>query len=239
MSDANQGGLTEMLGGSEAPVKEALTTGADGGNPAGTTQSAPWMSQLSKELRDDAELTPKLSGFKTISDLARAYLNGGGEAADGNIDFDSVMKKLGAPGDGESYDFEESLEKDLAPFAGYAKKARLTPGQAEGVLNGLRELTRAREEGFLKAAKEAAPEVSKALVDEFGSDAGAYYRKAAVDTKLNTLLARSGLGANKDIARALVLLGREMSEDYTSAKSNAGGGKKPVSVKDGAMFSYK
>jgi hypothetical protein len=239
----NQSGTLEsMLGGGAAPGNNAAAApaaagGSAGGDvtPAQGTGAAAWTSQLSKELRE-GEAFEKIAGFKNISELVKAFLEKGASGAGGE-DFGAVMEKFGAPKEGEAYGFEGELDGDLKDFLQKAKGAKLAPQQAKAVVDGYRELVTKRTESFMQQAVEKAPEISKALVDEFGAEAAAYYRKAVEASKLNVRLAQAGLGADKNLARALTLLGREMSEDWTPA---AGGrpGQKPQSVREGATFNY-
>jgi hypothetical protein len=229
----NQPELAAMLGGSDAPANEASTqSGAR--EESQSTQAAAWTSQLSKELRGNSEAFSKVANFKTVSELAEAYLK------NGSLDMKDaagVLRKLGAPEEGKPYDFEKSLEEGLQSYGAFARKAMLTPDQAKAMLDGYRSLEKERITAYTRDAAEKAPEISKALVEEFGAEASAYYHKAVSKNKLNSLIVQSGLGANKDIARALVLLGREMSEDYTPS-SGRSRKPEPETIKNGAMFSY-
>jgi hypothetical protein len=207
----NQPELETMLGGSGAPENEAPPQSGAGDE----TQAAAWTSQLSKELREDKESFSKIAGFKTISELVGAYLQGGEK---------------------EPEEYELKLDAGMEGFSSVAKNAKLTKDQAEQTLDGWKSMLQSRESAFIKAAAEKAPAIAKELTDEFGAEAAAYHRKAVSDG-LNQLIAKSGLGANKNLARALCLLGREMSEDSTPAA----GGKPaitPKTVKEGAMFPY-
>jgi hypothetical protein len=234
MSDsADQTGLENMLGGTGEPEKETqLVTDNGDANPAA------WTSQLSKELRESEESFSKLKGFKTIGELAKAYLSAAKSSVDAS-NFKDVMERLGAPKDGEGYDFESGLEKELSDFGKFAKEAMLTGKQAEAMLGGFRKIIAGRNAGYINEAVEAAPKIAAGLISEFGPDAAKYYQKACGHENLNKRIAAAGLGADKDLARALVMLGREMTEDSTPG---GGGGarsyKKPESVKDGLNLSY-
>ena len=112
--------LTDMLGGSEAPAKEASSGALSAGDGTGDggTQAAAWTSQLSRELREDGEAFKKLADFKSVNELAEAFVKTGGGAG-GEIDlsdFKSVMEKLGAPKPDEVYEFEKDLETELSDF---------------------------------------------------------------------------------------------------------------------------
>jgi hypothetical protein len=180
----------------------------------------------------------KLAAFRTVGELAEAYLSKG-EAAEADItDVKGLLEKLGAPKEGEFYEFEKDLKDEMAAFGEKARGAMLTRGQAAQMLEGFKGIIEARTAGFLAKAKAEAPAIAKALTEEFGADGAAWYRKAVEGNKLNSLLARSGLGADRQLARALVLPGREMSEDYTPAGRSRGAERPPERLNDGARISF-
>ena len=208
--------------------------GQTGGEPE--SQRAAWTAQLPKELREDAGRFKKLSGFKNIGELADAYLKGGGEADFSDVK--KVMERLGAPKDGEKYEWEENLKDEMKGLAEVARKACLTRDQARFVLEGYAAYDEAKAASNLKRVREAAPKIAEGLVKEFGDEALSWHRNAVKSSGLNKALAYAGLSADPTIARALVLLGREMSEDYTPSAGSGGRGR-PASVKDGGSFDYK
>ena len=189
----NQNGLENLLGGNDAPeVKEASVQG--GAGESISTRAAAWTSQLPKEIRGNEEVFSKLAAFKTVGELADAYL-AKGEAAEADItDVKGLLEKLGAPKEGEFYEFEKDLKDELSKFGETARGAMLTRDQAAAMLEGYK--------------------------------------------GLNSLLARSGLGADKQLARALVLLGREMSEDYTPGGRSRGAEKPPRRLNEGAQIDF-
>ena len=105
------------------------------------------------------------------------------------------------------------------------------------MLDGYRSFIEARTRTFLEESVSKAPELAKGLTDEFGESAREYYHRAISHNNLNVLVAKAGLGGNKDLARALCLLGKEMSEDNTPS-GNRRAEAKPVSYKDGAMLTF-
>jgi hypothetical protein len=228
--------LAEMVGGSDVPGKETSATGGAGDNGTGAgTQAAAWTNQLPKEFRESAEFG-RIAGFKTVGELAQAFAKGAAERVD-LTDFKAVMRKLGAPGEGEAYGVEDKLGEDMKDFVKYAREASLTKEQAAKMADGYRDFVKAQVERNLMQTREKAREIAKSLADEFGEASAEYYRRAIERTGLNKKLAESGLGANRDMARALCLLGREMSED-TSVSGRPRSDKKPLSVREGAMLSY-
>lgn len=215
----------------------AEMAGTEGESGQTSTDSPPaWTAQLPKDMLSNAEEFKKISGFKTIGELAKAYISGGGEAD--YSDVKKVLERLGAPKDGEKYEWEDNLKDDMKGFAETARKAKLTKEQAKAVMEGYVLLDETRVQANVAKVKAAVPKIADDLVKEFGEDALEWHRKAVKDSGLNRELARNGLSANPVIARALVLLGREMTEDYTPSGSS-GGRSKAKSILDGATFDYK
>jgi hypothetical protein len=206
------------------------------GEPGKPDVPAAWTAQLPREVRENPDQFKKLTGFKSIGELAKAYLAGGGEADFSDVK--KVLEKLGFPKEGEKYDWEEGLKDEMKGFAETARKAMLTKEQAKTVMEGMAALDAAKDAAVLASVKEAAGKVSQDLIKEFGDDALAWHRNAVKDGRLGRELARTGLSVHPTIARALALLGREMAEDYTPSGSR-GGTAKPASVYDGAGFEYK
>jgi hypothetical protein len=191
---------------------------------------------LSKELRENKEAFEKVSNFKTVGDLAQAYIKSAGEAVDVKNPR-RALEALGRPKEGESYGIEDKLEGVMKNFVKYAAGADLTREQAVKMAEGYRGLMAEESAARLAEARKAAPEIARGLVDEFGSEAAEYYKKAVSRNNLRSAIVESGLYGNKDIARALVLLGRETSEDHTPS-GGSGREKKLRSIREGATFSY-
>jgi hypothetical protein len=233
--------LAAMMGGSEDPGNESSETTGAGENTQGGegTQAAAWTNQLSKEFRK-SEAFNKVSNFKTINDLAAAFAEKQGVKDVDFSDAKAVLERLGAPKEGEEYGIEKSLPDGMKDFLKYAREAVLTKTQAAKMAEGYQSIMAARAAENIRTAKEKTPEIARAIVDEFGTEAEIYYKRAVAGNGLNKLLMANGLAANKDLARALVLLGREMSEDSVLTGSALSGGraKKPKSIREGATFSY-
>jgi hypothetical protein len=210
----------EMFGAGEEPKVE---------------QPAAWTAQLPKDMRENAEQFKQISGFKSIGELANAYLKKGGEAD--FSDAKKVLEKLGFPKEGEKYEWEDSLKDEMKGFAEAARKAMLTKSQAQAMMEGMVQMDGARAQANFTKVKEAAPKLLQDLKQEFGDDAPTWHQNAVKNSNLSKELARTGLSVNPTIARALVLLGREMSEDYTPSGSHSGK-TAPKSIYEGATFQY-
>jgi hypothetical protein len=218
-----------------AALAAEMAGGGTQGESAKPESPAAWTAQLPREVRESADFS-RLTAFKSIGELARAYLagNGGADFSDAK----KVMERMGFPRENEKYEWETDLKDEMKSFADTARKAMLTREQARLVMEGMTALDAAKDAATLARVKEGAGKVSRELIQEFGEDALTWHRNAVKDGKLGRELARTGLSVHPTIARALVLLGREMTEDYTPSGSR-GGSAKPASIYDGATFDYK
>jgi hypothetical protein len=220
----------------ESPSDETAAEQFGAGEEPRVEQAAAWTAQLPKDMRENAEHFKQLAGFKSIGELAKAYLNKGGEAD--FSDAKKVLEKLGFPKEGEKDEWEDSLQDDMKGFADAARKAMLTKSQAQAMMEGMVQMESVQAQANFTKVKEAAPKVLQALKQEFGDEAPTWHKNAVKNSNLSKELARTGLSVNPTIARALVLLGREMSEDYTPTGSR-GGKTSPKSIYEGATFDYK
>jgi hypothetical protein len=239
-TDTTESSVPELQGQETSTAADTLAADMAGeGHESGSSDPSSsseqeWTKQLPKEIRENAESLKRLSGFKNVSDLVQAYLKSDG------VDFSDVkkvMEKLGAPKEGEKYDWEDNLKDDMKSFSTTARKANLTKEQAKTVMEGYALLDEARVQTNIAKVKAAVPKIASDLKAEFGDDALTWHRNAVKNTGLNGVLAKNGLSANATIARALVLLGREMTEDYTPSGSS-GGKSKGKSLLEGATFDY-
>jgi hypothetical protein len=227
--------LAEEMGGSGVPAKETL--GDVGGNTGTETPPAAWTSQLSKEIRDNAEVFGKVKDFKSISELANAYLTAGKPLSN-----DELLEQLGMPRPDEPYGIEDKVA-DLDGFLDAIRGAKLTKGQAAALADKYRELVGAatnraletRVAGFETAVKEN----SVALTEEFGAEALNWWRKGVgLEKDLRATIAKAGLGGSKALMRALVLLGRETSEESTGGSNGRSGKSSARTWADGGGFGF-
>jgi hypothetical protein len=207
--DVSQGGSGAP--GNAAPAGNGTEGNQGARNPAGDGNQgitpAAWTAQLSKEFKDNPDALKAIGSFKTVSELAEAFVK---QAAAGNS----------SPKDGETAG-DDAFAKALEEAA---KTAQTAAPPKNGPAAWLDE----------KAVKET---VAK-LIDEFGTAAPDYYRKALGKNGLGALLGKHGLKSHPDLGRALVLLGREMSEDFTpgGGSSGSGGSGGAVTIAEGARL---
>jgi hypothetical protein len=118
--------------------------------------------------------------------------------------------------------------------AAFMAKAEQRTGGLEGALAEAAKAKGPPPSPWLDA--NAVKETAGKLVEEFGAAASEYYRTALSRNGLGKVLAEAGLKSHPDLARALALLGREMSEDSTVAGRPSGGGSAPVTLAEGARL---
>lgn len=132
-----------------------------------------WFSQVSKEIRDNADNKAALSKYKNISDLALAYIQNEKDL-DGAIrlpkkdDAEGIKKfftRLGMPADAKDYELDnyDMNEEDIANakeiFRKAAHSASLTKGQAKAMWR--------HEIALSKAAQKMSTDANKKYEDSF------------------------------------------------------------------------
>jgi len=156
MMSPDDGGGAGNPPAAEPGITDSIIEGAGGGEGgaggAGTQDDAPkdpaWMSQLSKEMRDNKELMDALRGYKNLGDLAKAHFDGKKQLegmiriphkGDSDADVLAFFNKLGMPLDANEYELSDydmdpeslKLSKDL--FRQTAHKNVLTKAQAKNL----------------------------------------------------------------------------------------------------------
>ena len=203
---------TVIPGGSGAPENEAPGESKAGGSATGREGAgtrAAWTSQLSRELRDNPETLKAISGYKTINELVEAFVKNRGASQK-----QGASAEGGGEGAGEAEDAFGRALSEAAEAAGEA-----APHESPAWLD-----------------QAAVKETVTKLVGEFGPAAADYYRKALGCNGLGKVLEGAGLKSHPDIGRALVLLGKEMSETYTPAGKPPAGGHAPLTLAEGARL---
>ncbi len=168
------------------PGQQTQPPASDGAQPPteGKQQTAPaWMAQLSPDLRTHADLT----GFKTIGELGKAYIDLKGKQA-GSVripgkdasedDRKAFMAALGVPESATQYkiptiELPKGLAfdaKGLAPYLEAFHKAGYTQEQLDVALKITAEQIRARDAVREEAIKADRAAAEKALRAEFGAE---------------------------------------------------------------------
>jgi hypothetical protein len=193
------GNLPEGQGGSGAPANEALTIAGGGEGTAGGTQtgeSGGTGTQAAWLSQLPKEMKSNPATLKALS----GYKTIGELAA-------ALLGRAGKPAGQETTTEpdDDALAEALAAAKGKAKEAEPPPSWTDA---------------------EAARKTSEKLVAEFGAAASEYYTKALNHNGLGAALAKAGLKSHPDLGRALVLLGKDMSEESTvpggAQKASAG-----------------
>ena len=222
--------LAGDMGGSGAPVNEAPQSG---GNESGSSSAPAWTNQLSRELRDNADVFGKVANFKTISDLVSAY-------AKAEISDEELLQRFGVPKPDEPYGIEDKLGDDMKDFLKMAREINLSKGQAQKVFEAYQGMLNNATTNRVENLEKVVAENAKSLVDEFGAEARNWWNKAASSEKdLKVALAKSGLSGSKALMRAMVLLGRETSEESTQDGTSHGRAQAKTWAEGGKLnFSY-
>lgn len=164
--------------------------------------TAKWMSQLPKELREDATL----KGFNTIGDLAKAYLKEKAtpieEKTEEGGTLDGILEDNGWD------EFKKEFIKEgevpnpkLDEFVEFAKQSTLTPKQAKALLETTQKYTEAQQQVVQKQREEAPKKCREFLQKQWGED----YEKGMQDVKK---------GATK------ILTDDEFSQNFKKAYQN-------------------
>jgi hypothetical protein len=130
----------------------------------------------------------------------------------------------------------KTISELVEAFMSRTESAEPEDGGRDAFEKRLEEAAEAKREPPAWLDARAVKETTEKLVGEFGPEAAAYYKKALGHKDLGAVLAEAGLKSHPEIGRALVLLGREMSEDSTVPGRRAGSGHEPVTLAEGARL---
>lgn len=263
-SNMDEGGngtpsITDIMGnmGAENPEPKQNPENVDEGeNVDGQSNQNPkssfptWTSQLTEEMRKDADLMNQVSKFPKIGDLAKSYSElekklGKSVSLPGDEDSDEVKnafyEKLGKPKDAAGY----KLPKELDQFAEIALKNNLTVAQAKGLSETLTEIGKAQMEENRKAIVRQAKETEEGLKAEYGDK---YAEKLNLLQKgvmtyggpdLGNLLKDTGLLYHPQFVKLFIALGEQAAEAGSYNKGGNGGTNQYKSTGDGGSFTHK
>lgn len=217
-------------------TEAATAAAAEPGTDANNTKAATWTNQLSKGLRGNAEAFSKVAGFKSVTELAEAFVKAAMPPAEATqpatITDEDYRKWAGIPAPDEPYGVE--VGEELGDFLDKARAVNLSKKQAAKMADAFKSLMAERINRNVEKTRQAFPAISGKLIGEFGSEAAAYFRKA--EKGLGQSLKESEFGANPQIARALVLLGKEMSEESTPGGRAGTSSREPKTLNEGARI---
>jgi hypothetical protein len=192
-----------------------------------------WMSQVTKELYADKESAARLSGFKTVSDMAKAYLEAQTKAGE----------QSDVPKEADGYSFA----KEDPRMAGSFFNAKLTAAQADSLykanLAAMDDARKAMQASLAKDYQETDVLLQKEYGDKYDEAMILMKKGMGINpangelSPLALLLVEAGLAGKPEICRAFIELGRSKSESSTASGSSTAGG--PQSVMDGKGLHYK
>ena len=193
----------------------------------GPAKPPAWIAQLEGDLQKDEKLTQ----YKSISELAKAYREAEGKLGKAVIvpgdkasaeEMAAFRKAVGVPEKPEDYKLEKvklpgQVELDgewNKELKALAHKLNLSQGQ----LGGLHEWYFNNLAAEMQLVKTTAEQAHQTLRKEMGADydAGKTYMKRAVDKfltpEVEVLFNRSGLGNHPGILKMFVTIGKTMGE---------------------------
>lgn len=202
---------------------------ASGGEPGGVEKPG-WMAGLKADLRENEVL----AGHKTVTDLAKAYLESG--PAEGSVkipgddasedEIEAYREAMGIPGKPEEYELKVGddtlIGKDADQVEGLKKTAAemgLTQDQAQKLFETQDQQAKAYMEQALKESQDNTKKAMDAMRKEWGGD---YDKKMATAQKTTRklfgedfakYLDDSGLGNDARMIKAMATLGETISED--------------------------
>ena len=208
-----------------------------------TKPEAPaWLSQLPKEMRENKDVADRISGYKTIADLANAFIKADddGKTALHVPTKDSTpeqvkdfFKKWGVPetpGDYNLSDYDidpESIKKSKELFMAAAHKSALTKRQAENMWMSevamYKAVSQLRAEADQKVKDAFEPQYSKLLEAEYPEESE---RKKVIKEELAVVTKwtqEQGI-AKKLVESGLVYDAEVMHKLAGYIKSNSAGG---------------
>lgn len=267
-SGSTEGG-TPATANAEDQLTDAFTggAGAEGGKPAdkpdkgdtssggtrtgsGEVKLAAWAEQLPTEIRGNPDAAAKLAKFAKVGDMAKAFLELEGKAANGGIpgkdataeETAAFWEKAGRPKTADGYSFAKDKENNGSVFAEAAFKANLTAAQADAMFKILNEGGAAMKQAFALERARQMKETAAALMTEYGSK---YQEKmelltrglAAAGPNVGSLIRQAGLSGNPEIIKAFIAFGEMTAESGAARGGKAGDTLK--SVTEGGSLEFK
>lgn len=245
--------VMNALDGNEPETKPAENGGEKVEGKEKTDQKAElpkWMSQLSRESLEDADLVKQLAKFQNMGDLAKSYaslekklgssINIPGENAT-EEEITAFYSKLGKPESAEGYSIKE---ESAAPFKALAFKANLTDSQAKAVFEGLTAIGKEQARLTAENMQKIADESDKALKAEWGKDFGANLELAKRGiaayggNALGQKLKASGLIYDADVVKMFALLGKQSSESSIVTRGTGGSAQQYKTNAEGGHFDF-
>jgi len=205
-----------------------------------------WHSQLPKELRENAEFTGRISSFKTIGDLANAYIKSEDSGRNAlhiptkestQEEVKAFFTKLGVPEKPSDYalsDYDldpESIQKSKEIFMAAAHRSALSKRQAENMWMSevamYKAISKLNAEQSQKVKDAFEPSYGKLLEAEYPEESE---RKRVIKDELATVtkwtqeqgigkaLAESGIFYNAEVMHKLAQYIKSNSPEFVEGK---------------------
>lgn len=220
-------------------------------NNQATQNSLGWRAGLPKDLQGNE----KFSGFKTVGDFAKAFLEREEEIGkrvlipgDGASEEEKRAYKtaLGIPASADGYKFEGVLPEAMKPqefdawLRNLAYENDMTPAEAQVIRDVLANQYRERVKQEADARKEQERKSEETLREEYGQDYDKNVRLAHRVAALGgedfmTHLDETGLGNDPRLVRAFVKFGNLVAEDVL-VTGTVSGASKPKSKGVGVVY---
>lgn len=256
-ADNNAAGTSlENIMGSMAEKQPNAEPGKTGENAEGsrdgqekTAELPAWTSQLSDELRNNADVMKQLTKFGKISDLAKGYSELEGKLGKAIVkpgkdaseeELNNFYKQLGKPASADQYSINEEGSQ---AYKELAYKYNLSDDQATGFWEAFKEIGKnaiAQQQAQMAATAKATDDALRA---EYGQnyDAKIKMLQRGVNTyggpALGKKLQATGLLFDPDVVKMFIGLGEMSAEAGTVAKT-AAGEKDYKSIAEGGQFSF-
>lgn len=169
--------VAEQVVQSDAPEAVVSTTMETPAEVAQGGSGNDFLSMVPEEIREHPSLAP----IKDVENLARSYVNAQRLIGSDKVpipvnptdeDLDNIFSRLGRPESPEGYEIKADgsvvTEDVAAQYADIAHKLRLTPQQAQGVLEYYRSTVENSSGAMQQVAEEQAKETEQALRKEWG-----------------------------------------------------------------------
>ncbi len=247
--------LAEIMTGTGTPP-EGGAGNAGGGTSAsaaasgGEVELAEWVQQLPEEMRSSPENTKRFAQYKSVEDMAKAYLDLDSRLASSLTvpgkdasaeEVSAFWEKAGRPKTSDGYSVVKTAGKDALPFGDMALKANLTDTQAAEVFNHLKTLGEQQIRETSTKQKAMLADTEAKLKAEYGakfSEKIAFLKRGlgAAGQGAARALFDAGISGHPDVVRMMIAFGEMTSE---SGSVSGGQGSKPLSIMEGGTFEYK
>lgn len=220
---------------------------AEAKEPEQKAEAPAWLSQLPKDMRENAELSGRISGFKTIADLANAYIKSDDSQKNAlhiptkestPEEMKAFFTTLGVPEAPTDYNLSDydvdadAIRKNKELFMAAAHKSALTKRQAQNLwmheVAMYKAVSQLRAEAEQKYKDSFEPQYDKLLEGEYPEaterkkaikDELAVVTKWTQDQGIGKALIESGLAYNADVMHKLARYIKSNSPEFVQGKS--------------------